>query len=62
MNLKGTVAWSKATPQAGKTALELGIEFVDLPKADMDLLNQFCLGTSGEQNLIWSLWESFVKK
>jgi CRP-like cAMP-binding protein len=62
MSLKGEVAWTREIPQAGKTILELGIEFIDLTKANLDLLNQFCIGAEGEQNLIWSLWESFVKK
>ena len=62
MNLKGIVAWSREIPQAGKSTLELGIEFIDLAKADLDLLNKFCIGANGEQNLMWSLWESFLKK
>ena len=60
--LKGEVAWTREIPQAGKSILELGIEFVDLTKENLDLLNQFCIGADGEQNLMWSLWESFVKK
>jgi len=62
MVLKGDVAWTREIPQAGKTILELGIEFINLTKEDLDLLNQYCLGADGEQNLMWSLWESFVKK
>ncbi len=62
MVIKAAVAWARETHQEGKKMLELGIEFIDLTKADLDLLNQFCLGSHGEQNLIWSLWESFVKK
>ena len=62
LNLEGVVAWTRDIPQAGKSILELGIEFVDLSKENLDLLNQFCIGADGEQNLMWSLWESFVKK
>ena len=62
LTLNGEVAWTREIPQAGKSILELGIEFIDLTQENLGLLNQFCIGADGEQNLMWSLWESFVKK
>jgi hypothetical protein len=62
MDLMGKIAWSREVPQDDKTTLALGIEFKDVAPADQNLLTRYCLGSDGEQNLIWSLWESFVKK
>jgi hypothetical protein len=39
----------------------VGIQFKEMSDEDRSVLDQYCFGSAGEQNLIWSLWESYVK-
>jgi CRP-like cAMP-binding protein len=60
MNLTGVIVWHRK--QAGKPALNLiGIRFDSMSPGNRQLLMDYCSGNSGEQNLLWSLWDSMVK-
>ncbi len=62
LHILGTIAWSKEVSHEGKTSTVVGIKFEEMTDPDRELLEGYCYGSDGEQNLIWSLWESLVKK
>jgi CRP-like cAMP-binding protein len=61
LEIPGTVLWIKKEMQAEEEVPIIGIQFNKLSKADRDFLNEHCFGSDGEQNLIWDLWETYVK-
>ena len=61
IRILGTVAWGKKLSHEGKTSTVVGIQFGEMNDRDRTALNEYCCGSDGEQNLIWSLWESYVK-
>lgn len=62
LHILGTIVWSKEVSHEGKTSTVVGIKFEEMTDPDRELLEEYCHGSDGEQNLIWSLWESLVKK
>jgi CRP-like cAMP-binding protein len=62
LNILGTTVWGKEVSHEGKTTTAVGVQFKDLPDHDHKLLEDYCYGSDGEQNLILSLWESLVKQ
>ena len=61
LEIPGTVLWIKKEMQAEEAVPIVGIQFSKLSEADRDFLNEHCFGSDGEQNLIWDLWETYVK-
>jgi hypothetical protein len=61
LEIMGTVLWVRKDTQEGKDLSLIGIQFKTLSDADRDFLNEYCFGSDGEQNLIWDLWETYVK-
>jgi CRP-like cAMP-binding protein len=62
INMLGTVVWAKDVPLEGKTTAIVGIQFKEMTDTDRELLKEYCYGSEGEQNLIWSLWSSLLEK
>ena len=62
LSILGTTAWSKSISLPGKTTAVVGIQFKDMNNTDRRLLQSYHYGTEGEQNLIWSLWDSLMEK
>jgi hypothetical protein len=62
LSVLGTTVWSKEVPLEGKTTAVVGIQFKDMTDADRRLLQGYNCGSEGEQNLIWSLWDSLMQK
>ena len=58
----GKIVWGRHISLEGKTSAAVGVQFLEMTDHDRQLLNDYCNGSEGEQNLIWSLWESMVKK
>ena len=61
LEIPGTVLWIKKEMQAQERVPIIGIQFNKLSESDRDFLNAHCFGGDGEQNLIWDLWETYVK-
>ena len=57
----GRIAWSTRVEQNDKKPIDIGIQFQYISTKDRDLLQRFCSNGEGEQNLLFSLWESTVK-
>ena len=62
INMLGTIVWGKDVPLEGKTTTIVGIQFKEMTDIDRGLLKEYCYGSEGEQNLIWSLWGSLLEK
>jgi hypothetical protein len=62
LSILGTTVWSKEVPLEGKTTAVVGIQFKDMSDADRRLLQGYRYGSENEQNMIWSLWDSLMKK
>ncbi|MEA1946086.1 MAG: PilZ domain-containing protein [Thermodesulfobacteriota bacterium] len=62
LNILGTIVWGKDVPMEGKTTAIVGIQFKEMTDNDRGLLKDYCYGSEGEQNLIWSLWNSLLGK
>ncbi len=60
LDLKGTVVWTRHGSNQHESVL-LGLKFHDLETADLELLEEYCRGCIGEQNLLWSLWQSIIQ-
>jgi hypothetical protein len=58
----GKILWSKEFSEEGKKISAVGVEFEDVKAPDREVLEQYCDEGSGEQNLMWSLWESLVQE
>lgn len=62
LTILGTIVWSKELYFEGKTTTVVGIQFKEMTDTDRRLLQEYHYGSEGEQNLIWSLWDSFMEK
>jgi CRP-like cAMP-binding protein len=62
LSILGSIAWCKELQDGDKPSLALGIQFASMTDTDRELLQVHCLGSHGEQNLIWSMWDALVKK
>jgi hypothetical protein len=62
LNILGTIVWGKDVSLEGKTTGIVGIHFKEMTDNDRGLLKDYCYGSEGEQNLIWSLWSSLLGK
>ena len=60
LNLTGMVIWQKHQDSPDKTVL-IGIRFDALNSIDKEMLGDYCAGSVGEQNLLWSLWETMIQ-
>ncbi len=61
IHILGTIVWSKESLHEVDKVIAIGIQFKDMSYTDQRLLKVYC-GSEGEQNLIWNLWESLLKK
>lgn len=61
LNISGIIVWQAQKRQAGRPGTLIGIRFDTLSEMDRDLLTEYCAGNVGEENLLWSLWETMVR-
>jgi hypothetical protein len=61
LDLSGKIVWKREQETEKGRSLFLGIRFDPLNATDRELLLEYCSGNVGEQNLLWSLWDSLVK-
>ena len=62
LSIMGKIVWSKGLSHEGKINRAVGIQFTNMADTDRELLEQYCCGSEGEQNMLWGLWESLVNK
>lgn len=62
LNILGNIKWSRKIKQDQIENIIIGIQFEDLSNHEIEALNLYCNGSEAEQNLLWSLWDSLVKK
>lgn len=61
LDLTGKIVWHRQQETEKGNSTLIGIRLDTLKAADRELLTEYCAGSVGEQNLIWSLWDSLVK-
>ena len=62
LDISGKIIWHhEQSTEKGPVAL-IGIRFNPLNAVDRELLAEYCSGSVGEQNLLWSLWDTWVSK
>jgi hypothetical protein len=61
LTILGTIVWGKEVPGEDGTGVALGLQFQDMDGPSKTKLQEYCSGSDGEQNLILSLWESYIK-
>ena len=62
LTILGTIVWGKELYLEGKTMAVVGIQFDEMTDTDRKVLEDYHYGSAGEQNLIWSLWDSLMEK
>jgi hypothetical protein len=62
LNLSGKIVWQRRSERQSGDGVLIGIRFDTLSKMDQAMLAEYCSGGVGEQNLLWSLWDTLVKK
>ena len=61
LDLTGKIVWHRNQTTKEHDSTLIGIRLDPLNKTDRELLTEYCAGSVGEQNLLWSLWDSLVK-
>lgn len=61
LNISGVIVWQASRKKLEKSATLIGIRFDTLNPMDQDMLTEYCSGNVGEENLLWSLWETMVR-
>jgi len=62
ISILGTIVWSKELYLEGKTTAVVGVQFNEMTDTGRRALEDYHYGSAGEQNLIWSLWDSLMEK
>lgn len=61
VNPTGKIVWQRHQQNENGPSMLIGIRFDSMDATDRELLTEYCSGSVGEQNLLWSLWDSLVK-
>ena len=61
LDLSGKIVWLRIEDTEKGSAMMIGIRFDPISANDGELLAEYCSGSVGEQNLLWSLWDSMVR-
>ena len=61
LDMSGKIVWQREQKTEKGVTMLIGIRFNSLNAIDRELLTEYCCGNVGEQNLLWSLWDSMVK-
>jgi CRP-like cAMP-binding protein len=58
----GSIVWKREVTHDEATHILVGIQFTQISEEDFNFLKKYCYVGDGEQDMIYSLWESYVKK
>ncbi len=61
LSLAGRIVWHREHITRKGSNHYVGIHFDSLSKSDREALEDYCKGSAGEQNLLWSLWDNLVR-
>ncbi|MBN2254469.1 MAG: PilZ domain-containing protein [Deltaproteobacteria bacterium] len=62
IDVLGTIAWRREVEQHERKTILIGIQFKEMSHDNFEFLKKHCYVGDGEQDMIFSLWESYVKK
>ena len=58
----GNIMWKREVPHDETTHILVGFQFIQMSEDDFNFLKKYCYVGDGEQDMIYSLWESYVRK
>jgi CRP-like cAMP-binding protein len=58
----GNIVWKKEVSHDEVTHVLVGIQFTQISEEDFKFLKKYCYVGDGEQDMIYSLWESYIKQ
>lgn len=61
IDVMGTIAWKSEMSYEGRKTVLIGVQFKEMTKDNFEFLKRHSYVGDGEQDMIYSLWESFVK-
>ena len=61
VDVMGTIAWRKEVTRGEHKEILIGIKFKQITKEDFEFLKRHCYMGDGEQEMICSLWESYMR-
>ena len=61
LEIAGTIVWIRKIGEGGEAFTLVGVKFGQLGDGDRNTLEAYCSGGDAEQNLLWNLWDDFVK-
>ncbi|MBW2612459.1 MAG: PilZ domain-containing protein [Deltaproteobacteria bacterium] len=61
LKLGGAIVWVSKDAENTKTSILVGIQFDPLSDSDRNALEAYCSGGDAEQNLLWNLWDDYMK-
>jgi hypothetical protein len=61
LDLSGKIVWLRIEDTDRGSIMMVGIRFDPIDLTDREMLAEYCSGGVGEQNLLWSLWDSMVR-
>jgi len=62
VDVLGEVAWKREVSYDERTTVLIGVQFKQMTEEDFTFLKKHCYIGDGEQDMIYSLWESLMKK
>jgi hypothetical protein len=61
LEIDGTIVWIRKIGEGGEAFTLVGVKFGQVSDGDRNTLAAYCSGGDAEQNLLWNLWDDFVK-
>jgi c-di-GMP-binding flagellar brake protein YcgR len=61
LQLSGKIVWQRHQEMPQGVSTLIGIRLDTMNAMDQEMLMEYCAGSVGEQNLLWSLWDTMVK-
>ena len=61
LEIDGTIVWKFKAGDGDGAGTLVGVQFGMLSNTDRNALETYCSGGDAEQNLLWNLWDDFVK-
>lgn len=60
--VSGDIMWKNEVTHDEVTHVLVGVQFTHISEEDFEFLKKYCYVGDGEQDMIYSLWESYIKK
>ena len=62
IDVLGAIAWRREVSHGERKNILIGVQFKEMGEEEFNFLKKHCYVGDGEQDMIYSLWESYVKR